>query len=225
MASKQSHDKSWSSYYENHKFSYSNIALHMPYLLKIFSLMPRRILEIGCGPADHSFFIKKINFLTKIFLIDSDEGIVDKVKKESKGQFEQIYLCDILDNNKLDKLKMPLVDVVISQGLLEHFEDDEFIDVIENFRGRAKNFVCSVPSNYYPVIEYGNEKLRSKKEIEKLLSKMNQAKIKVTSYLDMGIRTKLIWLKMNKCSFSQKLKYLLFCSNHLLVSIKYLDKK
>ena len=224
MTNKKTQEKSWNNYYLNHSFRYSNIILHIPYLVKILLLNPIKVLEIGCGPADHSVFLKKIKRNTEISLVDLDGGIVNKLKKENQGKFKKVYLGDILDSTELNKLKIPRVDAVISQGLLEHFNDKDFIKVIENFRGRAKHFIFSVPSDNYPVKEFGNEILRSKKEIKNLLINIDDIRFNVNYYLDTGIRTKIFGAKVSKKSAKDKLKYLLFGSNHILAKVTYLGK-
>ena len=212
----------WHTFYQDRSFSYSNIALHWQYLAKIISTRPKKILEIGCGPADHSLFIKKIFPRCKIYLLDADEVIVKKIRKKSRGRFKRVYLGDVLNKEELDQLKIPFTDVVFSQGLMEHFNDRNFKKVIENFRYRTKRFIFSVPSNNYPVREFGNEILRSKEELDRILKKIGGIRYKISPYLDIGIRTKIYWLKINRCCLSQKIKYLFFQPNHFLVTIRYL---
>ena len=51
--------KTWAKYYESYQPNKLNILLHFHYLISIIILNPKSILEIGCGSAEHSMFIKK----------------------------------------------------------------------------------------------------------------------------------------------------------------------
>jgi len=211
--------KSWTNYYRNHKFSFSNILLHYPYLLKILLNKPKHILEIGCGTADHSLFIKKILPRVNVSLLDLDKNLLNKVKKLYKKKITAVYNIDVLDKKEISTL--PKFDLIISQGLLEHFNDNEFIDIINNFSETSKKMIFSIPSNFYQFRDFGNEILRSKEQVESLLIKCG-FKFKVSNYIpDIGIKTKIGLIRFNKMNIYNSLKFLLYNSCHLLVEINY----
>lgn len=212
-------DRSWADYYVGHQRNLSNIILHYPYLFAILWRRPRTILEIGCGSADHSMFLKKQFPKLEISFLDNDEKILATAKSTYQDCVANTYLVNILDNKEVQSI--PPFDVIMSQGLMEHFEDAEFIRIIDNFRGKAGNFIFSIPSNYYPTHDFGNEILRSKKEVTDLLNTIPEIKYNVSGYFDIGLKTKLVGAKEKKGIF-QKLKYIFFGSNHILVNISYL---
>ena len=212
--------KSWADYYDGHQRNFSNIILHFPYLFAVIWCRPRSILEIGCGSADHSMFLKKKFPKLEICFLDNDEIILANAKSAYADFISKTYLIDILHFTEVQSI--PHFDVVMSQGLMEHFEDSEFIRIIENFRGRSGNFIFSIPSNFYPTRDFGNEILRSLEEVRVLLNSIPKIKYKVTGYFDVGIKTKIVGAKEKKGIFN-KLKYIMFDSNHILVNIIYIE--
>ena len=163
-------------------------------------------------------FIKKAFNRKKISFLDNDKIILKKAKKKYSKLVNSFYEADILNKKMIQGIHHH--DIAMSQGLMEHFNDDEFIKVIKNFRGKVKYFIFSIPSNYYPTIDFGNEILRSKQEIKNILSNIDRIDFSVKNYLDIGFKTKLIGAKKINNPFLKILYF--FKSNHLLIKIKYL---
>lgn len=210
--------KTWAKYYENYQSNKLNILLHFHYLISVVILCPKSIIEIGCGSADHSIFIKKLFNRKKISFLDNDKIILKNAKKRYSSLVSNFYEADILNKKMLKNVHHH--DIAMSQGLMEHFNDDEFIKIIKNFRGKVKYFIFSIPSNYYPTIDFGNEILRSKQEIKNLLSDIEMIDFSVKNYFDIGFKTKIIGAKKINNLFFKFLYF--FKSNHLLIKIKYL---
>lgn len=211
--------KSWHNYYKDaqYKMKVSNIILHWQYLLRIILLRPKKIIEIGCGPANHSVFIKSILKNTSLYLLDSDRLILEEVKKHNYC-VSKYFNFDVLDYGKIKKI--PQVDLVISQGLLEHFNDEEFVQILKNFSKISKKMIFSLPSENYGHKDFSNEILRSKSEIENLLKKGNFRKYRICYYFDIGIRTKIQQISKGKINLKNIIR-IFFQANHLLVEIEY----
>lgn len=215
--------KSWAQYYKKHKkINIVNIFLHWSYLLAIIAQRPKNILEVGCGPADHSLFLSSFFVQIRISLLDFDENIVNKLKRKASKKIKNIFLCDLTKKQELKKeLKSSKYDVIYSQGLMEHFERKEFIKIIENLMNYTNKYIFSIPSENYPTIDFGNEKLRNKKELESILKETPNITYKVENYFpDIGIRTKLLKIKKNKLVLTQSLLFLIFGSCHYLIKIQ-----
>lgn len=215
---------SWNEYYQDRKANISNLLLHWQYLLKVVIARPKKLLEIGCGSAEHSLFVKKVLPSTKVYLLDLDRKLLQKVIDNHPGIVTDHYIADVTSPSSISKLHLEPMDIAISQGLMEHFPDKEFIKVIENIRKITSNYLFSVPSNLYPTIDYGNEILRSSEQMRELLSVIPKIRYKVSPYIDIGLRTKFVALKTKKMSTISLIKYLLTGSSHLLIEIKYLAK-
>ena len=210
--------KTWAKYYESYQPNKLNIFLHFHYLISILILCPKSIIEIGCGSADHSIFIKKAFNRKKISFLDNDKIILNNAQKKYSALVSNFYEADILNKKMIQSVDHH--DIAMSQGLMEHFNDDDFIKIIKNFRGKVKYFIFSIPSNYYPTIDFGNEILRSNHEIKNLLSNIERIDFSVKNYFDIGIKTKMIGAKKINNPFL-KFAYF-FKSNHLLIKIRYL---
>lgn len=212
----------WYEYYRGRKLSLSNFFLHYHYLVCVLLFKPRKVLEIGCGLAQHAILIKNLLPKTKVSVLDFSNDILLTIKSNYLSKFENFFNLNILD---IDRIKtLPKFDLVISQGLMEHFNDSEIICIIDNFAHVADRMIFSVPSDIYENKDFGDEILRSKDEMRKLL-KIIKYNYKVKNYLfDIGVRTKINIIKKNRYGLIKSLKLLLFKSCHLLVEIDYLAK-
>lgn len=212
--------KSWHNYYQDtsYKMKVSNIILHWQYLLRIILSRPKSILEIGCGPANHSIFIKSILKNSKLYLLDSDKSILEEVKKNYSSRVSKYFNFDVLDSEKIKKI--PSIDLVISQGLMEHFNDAEFIQILKNFSYVAKKMIFSLPSENYGHKDFGNEIFRSRAEIAKLVKKGHYRKYYISYYFDLGVRTKIQQMAKKEKNLKNIIK-ILCQSNHLLIEIEY----
>ncbi len=219
--------KSWFKYYKNHKgVALSNILLHWPYLLRIVQLRPKKMLEIGCGPADHSVFLSYIKPKTKISLLDNDNQIINSLKKNLFNKITKFYICNI--TNKKDVLKQKFLknefDLIYSQGLMEHFDKNNFQTIINNFLPYTQKILISIPAENYPNRDFGNELLRSKKQLTEVISPIKNIKFKINKYFpDIGLRTKIIKIKKEKINIIQSLLLIFFGSLHYLIEINKKD--
>lgn len=127
-----------------------------------------KVLEVGSGAAALSIFLikdKNINLITA----DKKLDILKKVVRDAKGLEVDIKaVC-------ADGFRLPFKDnsfgLVFSQGLLEHFQDAEIKDLVnEKLRVSSESVLVSMPNNYYKHRDLGDERLLSKEEWEELLS-------------------------------------------------------
>ncbi len=215
--------KSWFNYYKNHNgVAVSNIFLHWPYLLQILLMRPKKMLEIGCGPADHSLFISSLKSNTNISLLDYDKKIISKLKNKFKNKFDNYYICDITNKTSVKKLdlKNSHFDLIYSQGLMEHFMKKDFQAIINNFLPYTKKMVMSIPAENYPNRDFGNELLRNKKQLTEIMNQIKNIEFKIYKYFpDIGLRAKIIKIKKEKLGFKQSLLLIFFDSLHYLIEI------
>jgi 2-polyprenyl-3-methyl-5-hydroxy-6-metoxy-1,4-benzoquinol methylase len=68
-----------------------------------------------------------------------------------------------------DEYFLPHVDVVYSQGLLEHFDNEGVVKIIHRMIQYADAVVFSVPSENYPQQDFGDERLMNIAEWEHIL--------------------------------------------------------
>ena len=215
--------KSWFKYYKNHNgIALSNILLHWPYLLRIVQLRPKKILEIGCGPTDHSVFLSYIKPKTKISLLDNDKQIINSLGKKLSNKITKFHICNITD--KKDVLKQNFInnefDLIYSQGLMEHFNKKDFQTVINNFLPYTQKILISIPAENYPNRDFGNELLRNKKQLTEIMIPIKNIKFKINKYFpDIGLRTKIIKMRKEKMNMVKSIFLLFFDSLHYLIEV------
>ena len=77
-----------------------------------------------------------------------------------------------------DSYKLPFsdnsFDVVFHQGFLEHFSNKDIYRHLDEHLRVGRTVVFSVPNNFYPKLDFGNERLLSKNYWERLLGKRYQ---------------------------------------------------
>lgn len=210
---------SWNEFYTLNTPNISNLLLHAEYIFRIARSGATRILEIGCGPATHSLFIKRLMPSVQLSLLDLDKELLESVYATHQKDIDQIYHLDIL--NTKDIASLPTFDLVISQGLLEHFNDDDFLKIVDNFKPITKRMLFDIPSSDYPTQDFGNEILRSKKEVQDLLKIGSGYRYDVHNMIDIGIRTKQLVIQKHQFNGLRAAQFLLFGSCHLIGDIRY----
>ena len=219
--------KSWHNFYKNNRgITPSNIFLHWPYLLKILSLRPKTVLEIGCGTADHSIFLSHLLPHLQISLLDYDKVILARLKNKLNNKRYRFHLCNFIDEKSVKRnLSYHQFDVIYSQGVMEHFNINDFQKIVTNFLPYSDRLIFSVPSESYPNKDFGNELLRNKAELESIIKQIPNIASKVSSYFpDIGYRTKYITIKKLKLNLFQAIIFLLFGSCHYLIKITKKEK-
>ena len=64
-------------------------------------------------------------------------------------------------------------DLCFSQGFFEHFDDEDIIKLIQEQLRVAKVIIFSVPTFWYPIQDFGDERLMKKEEWLEILSQFN----------------------------------------------------
>ncbi|MFC1941892.1 methyltransferase domain-containing protein [Chloroflexota bacterium] len=155
--------QTWEQFYGKPLSVFEFIVHTLPYLyyfIRIIRQKPKRILEVGGGTAAHSIFLSYFP-IKNLVILDSDPALIRDMGTNIKkfGKSRKLYPC------KADAFKVPFkddsFDMCISQGFLEHFNDDEIIELLNEQLRVAKKVIFSVPSDKYPGKDFGNERLLS----------------------------------------------------------------
>lgn len=149
---------------------------HEPLMRELLASQPTTALEAGSGPANMSSFLAMAGI--KAIAVDNDPGVLEVAKESAQRWAVQPEFVEH-DIFKLDELGRE-VDVVFSQGVLEHFQDDEIRKLTEQALAIAPRFVFSVPSKWYGHQDFGNERLMLAEDWERILSGLGR--IKTTPY-------------------------------------------
>lgn len=102
-------------------------------------------LEVGCGCGSYSLILKKVGIISEATLLDISQTGLDLAKKLFASFGEE---CRTIRG---DAMNLPFADgefdLVLSGGLLEHFQPDEQQKIVAEQCRVAKNILCQVPAS------------------------------------------------------------------------------
>lgn len=121
-----------------------------------------KLLEAGFGSCVLSIYLSKKGY--ELTSIDIDDGIIELARKhtEMMGGSVKVEKGDIFKTG----LRNKSFDVVFHQGVLEHFDPPEIIEILNEQKRVGNKIIFSVPSNRYriPDMELGDERLWSQEK-------------------------------------------------------------
>jgi len=180
LVNNESVTKPWSNFYNN-EVNEEYLTLNVSYHERLISLIKEyaqkaadgtvpKLLEVGLGTATMSIYFSRYSF--EVTGIDNDQTIIRNAIKTNKdlGGYAKFILIDAFE---LDLFKDKYFDIAFSQGTMEHFNDEEIIELISKQLEIAKYVIFSVPSiNFnYPNREFGNERKMVPEDWELILKK------------------------------------------------------
>jgi SAM-dependent methyltransferase len=192
----------WEQFYEKPLSVFEFIVHTLPYLyylLRIIKQKPKKILEVGCGTAAHSIFLSYF-LIRSLVVLDSDTALMRDVRHNIQrfGKSRKLYPC------RADAFNVPFkndsFDMCISQGFLEHFSDDEIIELVKEQLRVARKVIFSVPSDKYPGKDFGNERcMHPEKWLSLLKDRINNVVVE-SKYapFDLAIRIRMRMSKSQK---------------------------
>ena len=158
----------WNKYYQAPLYLeglLSNLYGQKEFLVAIVGTKDRKILEAGVGSGAMSTFFSWLGF--DVTGVDIDPEVVTKAKIES-GRFNGSAKFEVADTFHLPYPNQSF-DLVFHQGLLEHFSDEDIHKILNEQLRVAKQVVFSVPNYRYARRDFGNERLMTKAQWEKIL--------------------------------------------------------
>ena len=147
----------------------ANLARHSRFIESILAGQPRRLLEVGTGSGTMSVFLSSFGY--DVTSIDNDEGVLSVACKTSEA-FRGSARYELADAFNLP-YENGEFDVAFSQGLMEHFSDEEIVRMLKEQLRVARAAVFSVPNNFYGQKDIGNERLLTKERWEQIVSRFN----------------------------------------------------
>lgn len=101
------------------------------------------ILEIGCGSGETSLFLSKHGRV--VYSLDYSKAVIELVNMAQKATgFGGETYC--LDASKSLPFREQQFDVVFQAGLLEHFQTEEQIELLGNWKKCCKRMLSLVPN-------------------------------------------------------------------------------
>jgi len=149
---------------------------------KLISLVKKyaekNIIECGSGTSVVSIYLATLGY--NVTAIDIEDNVIDLAKNLSKTYYKTLEDCNLNINFqkksifKLDYQKNTF-DVAFSNGVLEHFSDNEIIEIIKQQLLVAKTTIIGIPTKYFAKKEakYGNERVLELSYWRNLIEKAN----------------------------------------------------
>ncbi|MGC9049254.1 MAG: methyltransferase domain-containing protein [Patescibacteria group bacterium] len=172
---------SWITYYQQEINKAGGIKLYFSKKIKEHSVLLKhiikyspsqgRIFEAGCGTAILSIFLENQGF--QVTALDNDENML-QLAAEIAACFPK--KPKLIKGNLLS-LNLPenYFDIAFSHGVLEHFDREDVIKIINNQLKIAKIVIFVVPSNYFKEKDkiHGDEHLLSIKQWQDIIGATN----------------------------------------------------
>lgn len=160
----------WEGYYSkpvSTEHYISDVSNHRPFLFEIIRSQSRkgRLLEVGSGSGVLSIFLSQPDY--EVISIDNNDGVLSIARDNNtalngRGTFI-----------KADAHSLPFPDdsfqICFSQGFFEHFPDHAIGMLLAEQLRVAKVVIFSVPTSWYPLREFGDERLMKREDWLKIL--------------------------------------------------------
>ncbi len=142
----------------------------------------KKVIEMGCGTGLMAGYLQKLGL--DVTALDLSQKVLDYAYEIAK-QSNIIKPCKYEQGDILNlKYKANTFDVSYSNGVLEHFNDDEVVTILKQQMKISKYVIFGVPSTYFNMNEkmLGNERSLTLREWSKLVEKAGGYIIEQTSF-------------------------------------------
>lgn len=142
----------------------------------------KKVIETGCGTGLMAGYLQKIGL--EVTALDLSQKVLDYAKEIATNS-NVICPCKYEQGDILKlKYKDDTFDVSYSNGVLEHFDDQDIVKTLKEQMRISKYVIFGIPSTYFNINEkmLGNERSLTKKEWSKLIKKANGKIIEKTGF-------------------------------------------
>ena len=141
-----------------------------------------KVIETGCGTGLMAGFLQKKGL--KVTALDLSQKVLDYAEEIAKKS-NIIAPCKYKQGDILNlKYKKNSFDVSYSNGVLEHFSDDEIVETLKQQMNISKYVIFGIPSTYFNMNEkmLGNERGLTLDEWKNLIHKADGKIVEQTSF-------------------------------------------
>lgn len=187
-----------------------NVSRHRILLSEIMRQNPKKVIEVGCGSGSMSIFCSHLGISATV--VDNNIEVLKKAQENSKRLNANInfILADALKVLPLEDR----YDVAFSQGVAEHFTDENIRKYVKNQLSISKKVIISVPSKYY-YKSFGDERLLTIEKWKDILQGFN-----VTRVCHYGVEIPPSWKKFVFKKFVSFRLHHIWRPHHILIEVK-----
>ena len=142
----------------------------------------KKVLEAGCGTGLVAGYLQKLGL--QVTALDLSQKVLDYAKKIATNS-NVLSPCKYEQGDILNlKYKDKAFDVVFSNGVLEHFNDEELVKILSNQMRISKYVIFGIPSTYFGMNEkmLGNERSLTVSEWKKIINRAGGRVVEQTSF-------------------------------------------
>lgn len=142
----------------------------------------KKVIEMGCGTGLMAGYLQKLGL--DVIALDLSQAVLNYACEIAK-QSNIISPCKYEQGDILNlKYKPNTFDVSYSNGVLEHFTDEEIIEILKQQMNISKYVIFGIPSTYFNMNEkmLGNERGLTLKEWKSLINKAGGKLVEQTSF-------------------------------------------
>ena len=142
----------------------------------------KKVIEMGCGTGLMAGYLQKKGL--DAVALDLSQTVLDYASKLA-NQSKIILPCKYVQGDILNlKYKSNSFDVSFSNGVLEHFTDEEIIKILKQQMNISNYVIFGIPSTYFNMNEkmLGNERVLTLKEWKNLIEKADGKLVEQTSF-------------------------------------------
>lgn len=167
-----------------HEILYGIIKRHCP--------VPARILDVGCGPGWTDLYLSSMGY--EVTGVDNEPRLIDAAldMKSRFGSGAEFVVGDAFDLSLYHRR----FDLVYSCGVLEHFDRDVTVQLLQEQARCARYVLIQIPTKYTALTgEITDERIYTVSELKGII---RDAGLRVTSafgYGDVTVTSFQIWLR------------------------------
>lgn len=166
----------WGAYYEGADsvdHFLTNLYHHRAFVTRLLELRPASSLEAGCGTAGMSVFLQMAG--VHATACDIDEEVLALATRTAAAWNAPVQ---VVERDLFALSQSPeRYDVVFSQGVLEHFDDERIRAAAREALAVAPVFAFSVPTKYYGHRDFGDERLMTDDQWREILAPVGAAEV------------------------------------------------
>ncbi len=159
--------ENWVTFYdglnlEDHLY---NLSRHRYLISKIVEKKPDLTVEVGCGSGIMSIFLSYLGI--EVVVVDIHPGVV-KLAIDNTKKFNASLHFILTDALSPLPIRRGIVDIAFSQGVAEHFNNDEIVSFVKNQLNFTDCVILAVPSKY-SYGWFGDERMLTDREWRNIL--------------------------------------------------------